>query len=160
AQQRGLALGVNSVAAIAGSFLGLVLGGVLAPVQWRLVFLVSVPVGVLATVWAYRTLRDLGERRPARIDWWGNLTFAVGLVCVMIGITYGIQPYGGHTMGWTAPLVLGTLIGGVAVLGAFCAIEVRVDEPMFHLELFRIRAFTAGNVASLLAAMGRGGLQF
>jgi MFS family permease len=160
AEQRGLALGVNSVAAIAGSFLGLVLGGVLAPIQWRLVFLVSAPVGLVATVWAYRTLRELGQRRPARIDWWGNLTFAVGLVCVMIGITYGIQPYGGHTMGWTAPLVLGTLIGGVAVLGVFCAIEVRVDEPMFHLELFRIRAFTAGNIASLLAAMGRGGLQF
>jgi MFS family permease len=160
AEQRGLALGVNSVAAIAGSFIGLVLGGVLAPIEWRLVFLVSAPVGLVATVWAYRTLRELGQRRPARIDWWGNLTFAVGLVCVMIGITYGIQPYGGHTMGWTAPLVLGTLIGGVAVLGVFCAIELHVDEPMFHLELFRIRAFTAGNIASLLAAMGRGGLQF
>jgi MFS family permease len=160
AEQRGLALGVNSVAAIAGSFIGLVLGGVLAPIEWRLVFLVSAPVGLVATVWAYRTLRELGQRRPARIDWWGNLTFAVGLVCVMVGITYGIQPYGGHTMGWTAPLVLGTLIGGVAVLGVFCAIELHVDEPMFHLELFRIRAFTAGNIASLLAAMGRGGLQF
>jgi MFS family permease len=160
AQQRGLALGVNSIAAIAGSFLGLVLGGVLAPVMWRLVFLVSVPVGVAGTVWAYGKLRDLGERKPARIDWWGNLTFAIGLVSVMVGITYGIQPYGGHTMGWTSPLVLGTLIGGIAVLAVFCVIERRVREPMFHLDLFRIRAFTAGNVATLLAAMGRGGLQF
>ena len=160
ANERGLALGVNSIAAIAGSFLGLVLGGLLGPVAWRLVFLVSVPIGVFATIWAYGTLRELGERRPARIDWWGNLTFAVGLVCVMIGITYGIQPYGGHTMGWTSPLVLGTLIGGLAVLAAFCVIETRVAEPMFHLDLFRIRAFTAGNLAMLLAAMGRGGLQF
>ena len=159
-EQRGLALGVNSIAAIAGSFLGLILGGVLAPVTWRLVFLVSVPVGVLGTVWAYSKLRDLSVRKPARIDWWGNLTFAVGLVSVMVGITYGIQPYGGHTMGWTSPLVLGTLIGGVAVLIVFCAIERRVREPMFHLDLFRIRAFTAGNLATLLAAMGRGGLQF
>jgi MFS family permease len=158
--QRGLALGVNSIAAIAGSFIGLVLGGVLAPVAWRLVFLVSVPVGVLATVWAYRSLRELGERRPARIDWWGNITFALGLVGVMIGITYGIQPYGGHTMGWTSPFVLAMLIGGTALLVVFCLIELRVDEPMFHLELFRIRAFTAGNLAALLAAMGRGGLQF
>jgi MFS family permease len=158
--QRGLALGVNSIAAIAGSFLGLVLGGVLAPVTWRLVFLVSVPVGLFGTAWAYRKLRDLGERTPARIDWWGNLTFAIGLVAVMVGITYGIQPYGGHTMGWTSPLVLGTLIGGVATLILFCAIELRVREPMFHLDLFRIRAFTAGNLATLLAAMGRGGLQF
>src|SRR5581483_9103290 len=158
--QRGLALGVNSIAAIAGSFLGLVLGGVLAPVAWRLVFLVSVPIGVLATAWAYRSLRELGQRRPARVDWWGNATFALGLVGVMIGITYGIQPYGGHTMGWTSPLVLGTLAGGVALLVAFCIVEARVEEPMFHLELFRIRAFSAGNVAALLAAMGRGGLQF
>jgi MFS family permease len=158
--QRGLALGINSIAAIAGSFIGLVLGGVLAPVSWRLIFLVSVPIGVVATWWAYHSLRELGERHVARIDWWGNLTFAVGLVAVLVGITYGIQPYGGHDMGWTSPWVLAALIGGTAVLVAFCAIELRVEDPMFHLELFRIRAFTAGNVASLLAAMGRGGLQF
>jgi len=158
--ERGLALGINSIAAIAGSFLGLVLGGVLAPISWRLVFLVSVPVGVIATVWAYHSLRELSERRPARIDWWGNATFALGLVGVMVGITYGIQPYGGHTMGWTAPLVLSSLLGGLLLLAVFCVIETRVAEPMFHLELFRIRAFTAGNLAALLAAMGRGGLQF
>jgi MFS family permease len=158
--QRGLALGVNSIAAIAGSFLGLVLGGVLAPISWRLVFLVSVPIGIVATVWAYRSLREPGERRPARIDWWGNATFALGLVGVMVGITYGIQPYGGHTMGWTSPLVLSALLGGLAFLVVFCLVELRVEEPMFELGLFRIRAFAAGNLAALLAAMGRGGLQF
>jgi MFS family permease len=158
--QRGLALGVNSIAAIAGSFLGLVLGGVLAPISWRLVFLVSVPIGVVATFWAYHSLRELSERRPARIDWWGNATFALGLVGVMVGITYGIQPYGGHTMGWTSPFVLASLLGGLALLAVFCVIELRVEEPMFHLGLFRIRAFAAGNLAALLAAMGRGGLQF
>src|SRR5690242_10992358 len=160
AHQRGLAMGVNSIAAIAGSFLGLVLGGVLAPLSWRLIFLVSVPVGVVATFWAYHSLRELGVRRAARIDWWGNLTFALGLVGVMIGITYGIQPYGGHTMGWTSPFVLSMLIGGRVLLAVFCLIEGHVEEPMFRLDLFRIRAFAAGNVAALLAAMGRGGLQF
>jgi MFS family permease len=158
--ERGLALGVNSIAAIAGSFFGLVLGGVLAPVSWRLIFLVSVPVGLAGTFWAYRSLRELGERRPARIDWWGNLTFALGLVGVMIGITYGIQPYGGHDMGGTSPFVLSMLLGGAALLVVFCLVELHVEEPMFHLELFRIRAFAAGNLAALLAAMGRGGLQF
>jgi MFS family permease len=158
--QRGLALGVNSIAAIAGSFIGLVLGGVLAPINWRLVFLVSVPIGVVATVWAYHSLRELGERRPARIDWWGNATFALGLMGVMVGITYGIQPYGGHTMGWTSPFVLSSSLLGVVLLVVFCVIETRVAEPMFHLDLFRIRAFAAGNLAALLAAMGRGGLQF
>ncbi len=158
--QRGLALGVNSIAAIAGSFIGLVLGGVLAPISWRLIFLVSVPVGVVATIWSYHSLRELSARRPARIDWWGNATFALGLVGVMIGITYGIQPYGGHTMGWTSPFVLSMLLGGLVLLVVFCTIERHVDEPMFNLELFRIRAFAAGNLAALLAAMGRGGLQF
>src|SRR4051812_884160 len=158
--QRGLAMGVNSIAAIAGSFLGLVLGGVLAPISWRLIFLVSVPIGIAATFWAYHSLRELGERRPATIDWWGNITFALGLVGVMVGITYGIQPYGGHDMGWTSPFVLTTMLGGLALLAVFCVVERHVAEPMFHLELFRIRAFAAGNVAALLSAMGRGGLQF
>jgi MFS family permease len=160
ANQRGFALGVNSIAAIAGSFLGLVIGGVLAPIDWRLIFLVSVPVGIVATFWSYHSLREVGERRHAKVDWWGNLTFALGLVGVMIGITYGIQPYGGHDMGWTNPFVLSMLLGGLALLVVFCFIETRVEEPMFHLELFRIRAFAAGNLAMLLAAMGRGGLQF
>src|SRR5579859_214673 len=160
AHQRGLALGLNQVAGIAGSFIGLVLGGLLGPVDWRLVFLVSVPFGVLGTVWSYLKLRELGARRPARLDWWGNLTFAAGLIAVLVGITYGIQPYGGHVMGWTSPLVIALLAGGVAVLTAFCLIESRVADPMFRLSLFRIRPFTAGNLAALLSGLGRGGLMF
>lgn len=158
--QRGLALGLNQVAGIAGSFLGLIIGGLLGPIDWRLVFLVSVPVGVFGTIWAYLRLHDTGKRRPARLDWWGNITFAVGLIAVLVGITYGIQPYGGHTMGWTNPWVLAALIGGAAVLGIFVGVENRVADPMFELSLFRIRAFTAGNLASLLSAIGRGGLMF
>ncbi|WP_405698936.1 MFS transporter [Streptomyces sp. NBC_01383] len=159
-RQRGLALGLNQVAAIAGSFMGLVLGGLLGPFNWHLVFLVSVPIGLFGTVWAYLKLYDTGVRTPARIDRWGNLTFAVGLIAVLSGITYGIQPYGGNTMGWTNPWVITAIAGGLAVLGLFCVIETRVGQPMFHLGLFRIRAFTAGNVASLLASLGRGGLMF
>ena len=160
ASERGLALGLNQVAGIAGSFIGLVLGGVLGPISWRYVFLVSVPFGVLGTVWSYLKLRELGVRRPGRLDWWGNLTFAAGLIAVLAGITYGIQPYGGHTMGWTSPLVIGLIGGGLAVLAAFCVIETRVEDPMFRLSLFRIRPFSAGNVASLLSGLGRGGLMF
>ncbi len=158
--RRGLALGLNQVAGIAGAFLGLIIGGVLAPIQWRLVFLVSVPFGLFGTWWAYRKLRDTGIRRHASMDWWGNLTFAVGRIAVLVGITYGIQPYAGHTMGWSSPLVLSALIGGTALLVAFCFIETKVGEPMFHIDLFRIRAFSAGNLASLMAALGRGGLMF
>jgi MFS family permease len=160
ANERGLALGLNQVAAIAGSFIGLVLGGVLGPLSWRYVFLVSVPFGVIGTIWSYLKLQERGIRRPARLDWAGNVTFGAGLVAVLVGITYGIQPYGGHTMGWTSPLVLSLIGGGLAVLAIFCVIETRVTEPMFRLALFRIRPFTAGNMASLLASLGRGGLMF
>ncbi|WP_255946259.1 MFS transporter [Streptomyces odontomachi] len=160
ARQRGLALGLNQVAGIAGSFVGLVIGGLLGPVDWRLVFLVSVPFGVFGTVWAYLRLRDTGVRTPARPDWWGNITFALGLVSLLTGITYGIQPYGSHSMGWTNPSVIAELAGGVVVLVIFCVIETKVASPMFHLSLFRIRAFTAGNLAGLLASLGRGGLMF
>ena len=160
ADQRGLALGLNQVAGIAGSFIGLVLGGVLGPVGWRWVFLVSVPFGVMGTIWSYLKLKELGVRKRAKLDLWGNVTFAVGLIAVLVGITYGIQPYGSHVMGWTSPLVLTLMIGGIVVLAAFCYIETRVSEPMFRLGLFKIRAFTAGNAASLLSSFGRGGLMF
>jgi MFS family permease len=160
ANQRGLALGINGVAAVAGSSIGLVLGGVLAPVAWRAVFLVSVPFGLFGTVWGFAKLRDLSERKPAKIDWWGNVTIAVGLIAVMVGITYGIQPYGHHTMGWTSPKVIAEIGGGLLVLLVFCFIETRVEQPMFHIDLFRVRAFSAGNLASLLSGIGRGGLQF
>jgi MFS family permease len=160
ADQRGMALGINQVAGLSGSFIGLVLGGILGPIEWRLIFLVSVPIGLFATIWAYRSLREVPRHAHARIDWPGNLTFAVGLVAVMVGITYGIQPYGGRTMGWTSPFVDGTLAGGVGLLALFCVIETHVADPMFHLALFRIRAFSAGCLSTLLAAMGRGGLMF
>ncbi len=158
--QRGTALGINGVAAIAGSFLGLVIGGLLGPVNWHLVFLVSVPFGIFGTIWGFIKLRDTGERRPAKMDWWGNITFAVGLVALLVGITYGIQPYGDSVMGWGSPLVGSCIIGGIAVLVAFGIIETRVANPLFTLSLFRSRSFTLGNVANLLASLGRGGLQF
>jgi len=158
--QRGLALGINAVAAIAGSFIGLILGGLLGPVEWRLVFLVSVPFGLFGTVWAYRKLHDTGVRTKAHIDWWGNVSFAIGLVVLLVGITYGIEPAGSSAMGWSSPKVLIELGVGVVVLGIFAVIETKVADPMFRLRLFRIRAFTAGNVASLLSSLGRGGLMF
>ena len=159
-EQRGFALGINQVAGLAGMFIGLVAGGLLAALDWRAVFWVNVPVGVFGTVWAYRKLRDTGERHGRRIDWWGNVTFAVGLGAILIAVTYGIQPYGGHTMGWTSPWVVAGLAGGTALLVAFGIIETRVAEPLFQLSLFRIRAFAAGNVAGFAVSVARGGLQF
>jgi MFS family permease len=158
--ERGMALGINGVAAIGGSFMGLILGGLLAPVEWRLVFVLSVPLGLFGTAWSYYKLRDNGVRTPSHIDWAGNALFAAGLIGVLTGIVYGLQPYGGHTMGWTKPFVLICLFGGVAILGLFVAVEMRVKDPMFRLHLFKNRAFTMGNLTALCAALSRGGLMF
>jgi MFS family permease len=160
ASRRGMALGINQVAAIAGSFIGLIAGGLLSEVDWRLVFFVSVPFGLLGTVWSYRSLHELAQRQQAKVDWIGNVLFAVGLTALLAAITYGIQPYGGHTMGWTNPWVLAGLILGTALLVLFCFAETRISQPMFDMGLFGIKAFAAGNVAGLLASVARGGLQF
>src|SRR6202046_2961587 len=160
ANQRGTALGLNSIAAIAGSFIGLILGGLLAPVNWHLIFLISAPIGLFGTVWAYFMLHDIGIRKHAKMDWWGNLLFAVGLIAILVGITYGLQPYGTSAMGWGNPFVLGALIGGAVLLVVFLCVETKVEEPLFKISLFKIRAFAFGNIANLMLSMGRGGMQF
>jgi MFS family permease len=158
--QRGMALGINNIVGVSGMFVGLILGGLLAPIDWRLVFLISVPVGLFGTVWAYLKLEERSKPRPASIDWGGNVTFALGLVLVMVAVTYGIRPYGGSPTGWGSPLVLALLAGSITSLVAFAVIERRVAEPMFRLPLFRIRAFTFGTLSTFLAAVSRGGLMF
>lgn len=160
AEQRGLAMGINQVAAIGGSFIGLIAGGLLSIGDWRLVFWVSVPFGLIGTVWGYHSLHDNGKRSPAKIDWWGNVTFAIGLTSILIAMVYGIQPYGNSSMAWTSPRVL--LFFGVGIVFSiiFFVVELRVDSPMFNLRLFKIRAFATGSAAGFLAAIARGGLQF
>lgn len=158
--QRGMSLGINQIAAIAGSFIGILVGGFLAQFSWRWVFLFNVPIGVIGAIWSYIALKEIDRFRPAKIDWLGNITFAAGLATLLTGITYGIRPYGNSAMGWDNPLVINLIFAGVILLFLFVIIERRIKDPMFNLSLFGIRAFTAGNIAGLLAAMGRGGLQF
>jgi len=160
ANKRGMALGINQIAGISGQFVGLLLGGLLAAVDWRLVFWVNVPIGLFGTIWAYKSLREIATTKRAKIDWIGNIMFAVGLGSLLVAITYGIRPYGGHATGWTNPWIMTGLIGGVVVLIAFCVFETKIAEPMFQMGLFKIRAFAAGNAASLLGSIARGGLQF
>ena len=160
ANKRGMALGINQIAGISGQFVGLLLGGLLAAVNWRLVFWVNVPIGLFGTVWAYKSLREIATTRRAKIDWIGNIMFAVGLSSLLIAITYGIRPYGGHPTGWTNPWIITGIVGGVVILAGFCVFETKIAEPMFQMSLFKIRAFAAGNAASLLGSISRGGLQF
>ncbi|BBZ10834.1 MFS transporter [Mycobacterium branderi] len=160
ANQRGMALGINQVAAVAGSFIGLLLGGLLSEWDWRAIFWVGVPIGLAGTVWAMRSLHELGDTRPAKLDWAGTVTLGVGLTVILTAITYSIQPHGDSATGWTNPWVLGALVSGVLAIAAFCVIELRVPHPMLDIRLFRITAFGTGNLAGLMSAVGRGGLQF
>ncbi|CAM4431655.1 MFS transporter [Nocardia ninae] len=160
AKQRGTALGINMVAAVAGSFLGLLIGGVLSEWDWRAVFWVSVPIGLFGAFWSYRSLHEVGIRTAGKVDWAGTITFGLGLTALLTGITYGIQPYGGQATGWSSPWVLGSVLGGIALLGVFCVVESKVADPMFHLALFRNRAFGLGNFSNLMVSIGRGGMQF
>ncbi|WP_371454736.1 MFS transporter [Mycobacterium sp. GA-1841] len=160
ANQRGMALGTNMVAAVAGSFLGLLIGGFLSEWHWKAVFWVGVPIGVIGTIWSYRSLKELGVRTAGRLDWAGTLTFGLGLTVLLIGITYGIQPYGDSTTGWTSPWVLGAIVVGLLLLVAFCIVELKVSSPMVDIRLFKSAAFGMGNLAGLMSSVGRGGLQF
>ncbi len=158
--QRGMAMGINQMAGLAGQFAGLILGGLLVTIDWHWVFLINVPIGLFGTIWAYVQLRETGERHPARIDWWGNLAFALGLTLLLVGVTYGIRPYGTSSMAWLSPFVLATIGSGLLLLVGFVVIEHHVAQPMFEMHLFGIRAFSAGNIAGLTSSIGRGGLQF
>lgn len=158
--QRGFALGINMVAAVAGSFLGLLIGGVLSEIHWQAIFWVGVPIGLLGTIWSYRSLKELGVRTPGRLDWAGTLTFGLGLTALLTGITYGIQPYGDSSTGWTNPWVLGSIGVGLLLIVVFCFVELRVAQPMVNIRLFRSASFGMGNLAGLMSSVGRGGLQF
>lgn len=159
--QRGMALGMNAVALLSGQFFGLLLGGVLAIIDWRLVFLVSVPFGIFGTVWSYLKLREVSPNpAPQKIDWAGNLAFVAGMTILLIGITYGLMPYGSDPMGWSNPWVIVAMVAGIIMLTAFPVIEARVASPMFKLDLFRLRAFSYGSLAAFLSSLSRGGVMF
>ena len=160
-EQRGMAMGINQIALLSGQFIGLLVGGILAAIDWRAVFLVSVPFSVGGTIWAYLALHETAKiREHQKLDIPGNILFAVGLTALLIGMTYGLEPYGSSSMGWGNPFVISCLVGGAALLVAFFFVEQRALEPMFRLELFKIRMFAAGNSAGFLASLARGGLTF
>jgi MFS family permease len=168
--ERGKAMGINQIAFIGGSLVGLIVGGILAGIPdlpigpwilptWRVIFLVSVPVGVTGTIWAYLRLRETSTRKAGQhLDIAGNLAFGVGLTLLLVGITYGLLPYGGSSTGWGSPWVRATLAAGAILLVGFVFIERRVRDPMFRLELFRVRAFAAGTSSAFLGSLARGGL--
>lgn len=161
ASERGKALGINMVAIMSGQFIGLILGGILSVYDWRYVFLISVPFALLGSVWSYWKLRELSvPATKTRIDYAGNIVFVGGLTSLLVGVTYGLMPYGSDSMGWSSPWVIGALALGIVLLVAFPFVERRVASPMFRIDLFKIRAFAYANLASTTSAIARGGVMF
>lgn len=159
--ERGKALGINMVALMSGQFVGLLLGGILAVFDWRYVFLVSVPFGILGTVWSTFKLKEVSLRAPkTKLDIWGNLTFVSGITILLLGVTYGLMPYGSDAMGWNNPWVMASMIGGFILLALFPVVESKMENPMFRLDLFKIKMFSYANVAGFLSSLSRGGMMF
>ena len=159
--ERGKALGINMVAFMSGQFIGLLLGGILAIYDWRFVFLVSVPFGLLGTIWSFLKLKEISYRDPnTKIDILGNIVFVASITSILLGITYGLMPYGNDAMGWHNPWVIVSMIIGFVLLAVFPFIENRAENPMFRMDLFKIKMFSYANIAGFLNAMGRGGMMF
>ncbi len=159
--ERGKALGLNMVALMSGQFIGLILGGILAMYDWRFVFLVSVPFGIVGTIWSSLKLKETSIKSPkTKLDIWGNAIFVLGITLLLVGVTYGLMPYKNDPMGWSNPWVILSCVAGLIFLIIFPFVERRVEYPMFNLKLFRIKMFTFANSAALLNALGRGGMMF
>ncbi len=159
--ERGKALGINAVALMSGMFIGLLLGGILAVFDWRYIFLVSVPFGLIGTVWSYYKLKELSiKAESTKLDIWGNLTFLLGITLLLVGVTYGLLPYGSNSMGWSNPWVMTSLIIGLVSLIIFPFVENRVEAPMFRLDLFKRRSFAFANMAGLLGSLAQAGMMF
>ncbi len=110
-------------------------------------------------------MKEVSFRAPkTSIDFLGNLVFIGGLTSLLVGVTYALMPYKHDSitdaMGWGNPWVIRAIIVGISLLIIFPFIESKVNNPMFRLEFFRIRAFTYANLASFTAAISRGGAMF
>ncbi|HMK53918.1 MAG TPA: MFS transporter [Methanobacteriaceae archaeon] len=157
----GRALGINMVLATSGQFIGLLLGGILAVFDWRYVFLVNIPFGIIGTVWSVLKLKETSIRGvKTKIDIWGNLLFVASITNLLLGVTYGLMPYQNDPMGWGNPWVIFSLILGVVLMPIFLWVEKKVEAPMFKLELFRVKMFAFSNLSGLLSALCRGGMMF
>jgi MFS family permease len=134
----GLGLGVNQIAAAAGFVLGPVVGGLLTAVDWRLVFLFNVPIGIFGTYWGIRRLRE-PVRLPAhqRFDWFGSLSFTVGLGSLLLALSLIAFPV------WGSTVIDALFLVGIIGLICFIAIELRQRQPMMNLRLFESPLFAA-----------------
>src|SRR5438309_2138533 len=150
--ERGRAIGVNLVAGISGSVIGLILGGILTvALGWQSIFWINLPIGAFATFWAYKKLRELGTVHHERIDLPGNVLFAGGLTAFLVGLTLGALS--GYTL-----VDVASMGAGLLMVGGFVYVELHSHTPLMDLTLFKIRAFSAGILSNFLGSIARSGV--
>ena len=154
--QRGRALGINGVTWAIGGIAGPLLGGlILAAADWRWIFFINVPIGLLGTVWGYLALKEKSTRNKAeKFDLAGAATFSLGLVALLFALTIGIQ------MSWTSFPILSLFALFVAMLAVFFLRERRVANPVLDLSLFRNRVYSFSVVAAMLQSLAMFAVNF
>ncbi|MEL9991580.1 MAG: MFS transporter [Thermoproteus sp.] len=156
-RERGFAQGLVGISFSAGSLTGLLVGGLLAVVDWRLVFLVNVPFGVLNALWSYRVVYNISPGvGKVFVDWAGTITLAAGLLLLLLGLAFSMIPYGNSMMGWSNPLVWAMLSAGLTLIVAVVPLERRAKTPMLRLDLFSIRQFSFGVLSAFLLFIAQG----
>ncbi|WP_084531744.1 MFS transporter [Nocardia miyunensis] len=136
-----------------GSVGGLVIGGALTQLNWRLVFLINVPIGILIVLGAIFVLRDTVHHRLA-LDVPGSVLGTAACGAVVLGATEG------PNWGWTSPVILGSLIAGAVLLVAFIAVERYAENPVLPLTLFKNRDRSVTFLAMLLGSGVLGGMTY
>jgi MFS family permease len=154
----GKALGLNQVSGLVGGVAGLIIGGVLSVINWRYIFLLDFVVGIIGTLWSFKSLRDVQKPIKQPLDIIGNVLFALGITLLLISVTYGLLPYGNQQLGWGNPFVITGLTISFLAIGIFVLVESKVKNPMFDLSLFKVRDFSVANFTNFIASMARQGI--
>jgi EmrB/QacA subfamily drug resistance transporter len=155
-EKRGTAMGIWGSVVGLGAVAGPLIGGYLVThYAWEWVFLINLPVGVVALIAAARIIPESTDPHASRkLDWTGLILSGVGIFLFVYGIIEG------NIKGWGNPQIYGSIIAGLILVAIFVWWETRVPDPMMKVELFRIRNFTIGNVVALAVSFGMLGIFF
>jgi EmrB/QacA subfamily drug resistance transporter len=147
---RARAMSIWGAASTLGGATGVVLGGLLAgTLGWRSVFLVTVPISVVAVVVARQVLPESAPGPRRRFDWGGAASITAAVVVLVHGALFAAD------LGWTAPPVVGSLAIAGALMAGFVLVERRIADPLVPLQLFRSRTLSVGVALALLGGAAR-----
>lgn len=156
ANERGRALGINAVTFSIGGVLGPILGGlILTFADWRWIFFINVPIGIIGAIWGYRALKETSKRRTGeKFDLVGAASFSIGLTALLLALTLGIE------LSWTSLPIVSLFALFIVLMGVFLWWETRAPSPVLDLSLFRNRVYTFSVLAAMMQALGMFAVNF